>query len=179
MKKIKIILFFLITSIVTGCGFHLRGSQDLSSTLPELQLAGVNEHSDLGRELIRGLTASKVNLVIKSDTVLTVTRNQFSKRVLSVDSAGRANQYELLYQLDFSLLKKVKDDKDKPQMLDFIKPQKITERREYVFDANLVLAKSGEEMKLNNDMRQAAVLQLLRRLSFSLKAKNKAGSVTK
>ena len=44
----------------------------------------------------------------------------------------------------------------------------IHEKREYLFDANLVLAKVDEETRLNNDMRQSAILQLIRRLSFSL-----------
>ena len=62
-------------------------------------------------------------------------------------------------------------DDNKSQLVDLIAAQNISEKREYLFDANLVLAKTDEEMKLNNDMRQSAILQLLRRLKFSLKSK--------
>lgn len=171
MKKVKQTILFLLSFLIISCGFHLRGNQDLSLVLPEVQVVGVNQYSELGRELIRALNNSKVNVLDESATVLTVTQNNISKRVLSLDSAGRANQYELNYRLSFSLQKKVQGDDDKPQLVDLIAAQNISEKREYLFDANLVLAKTDEEIKLNNDMRQSAILQLLRRLKFSLKSK--------
>jgi LPS-assembly lipoprotein len=174
MKKINLIIFFLTAGLIAGCGFHLRGSQDLSADLPELQLSGINKHSELGRDLIRTLTSSKVNVVDESTTVLNITQNNISKRVLSVDSSGRANQYELIYKLGFVLQKKVQDTNDaKYRLVELVKPQTITEKREFLFDANLVLAKSSEENKLNHDMRQSALIQLLRRLKFSLKSKDR------
>ena len=171
MKKVKHTILFSLSFLIISCGFHLRGNQDISSVLPEVKVVGVNQYSELGRELIRALNNSKVNVLDESATVLTVTQNNISKRVLSLDSAGRANQYELNYRLSFSLQKKVQGDDDKPQLVDLIAAQNISEKREYLFDANLVLAKTDEEIKLNNDMRQSAILQLLRRLKFSLKSK--------
>ena len=177
MKNIKLTFVFLLSFLITSCGFHLRGSQDLSAVLPEVQIQGISKHSELARELTRALTAAKVNVLDESETLLSITRDSFSKRVLSLDSTGRVNQYELLYQLSFSLMKKVKtgnkESEDKQMVVDLIPVQNITEKREYLFDANLVLAKADEETRLNNDMRQAAMLQLVRRLMFSLKSKNK------
>lgn len=171
MKTIKISVLFLFSSLIISCGFHLRGNQDISDVLPEVHIVGVNKHSQLGRELITALTDAKTVVLDDSDILLNITRNQISKRVLSVDSAGRANQYELSYQLSFSLVKKVKtqESKNKQKLVDLIAAQTINEKREYLFDANLVLAKADEENKLNNDMRQAAIRQLIRRLQFSLK----------
>ncbi|MCK4865562.1 MAG: hypothetical protein KAT06_09030 [Gammaproteobacteria bacterium] len=172
MKKIKITFLFLLSVFIISCGFHLRGSQDLSAVLPEVQIQGTSQHSELGRELIRTLAAVKVNVVEESETLLKINQDHFSKRVLSLDSSGRANQYELIYQLNFSLMKKVKSE-SRMKVVDLIPAQNITEKREYLFDANLVLAKADEERHLNNDMRQAAMLQLVRRLMFSLKSKRK------
>ncbi len=180
MKKIKITFLFLSSFFIISCGFHLRGSQDLSSVLPEIKIQGVNKHSELGRDLYRALTTAKVNVLDESNTVLNITQNNISKRVLSLDSAGRANQYELNYKLSFSLMEKVQNEslisesleydiKQQVKYIDLIATQNIHEKREYLFDANLVLAKADEENRLNSDMRQAAILQLIRRLSFSLK----------
>lgn len=167
MNKINITALVLLSSLIISCGFHLRGSQDLSAVLPEVQLQGESKHSELGRELVRNLTAAKVNVVDESDTVLMISRNALSKRVLSLDSAGRANQYELSYQLSFSLVIKVQVE-DKQKLIDLIPGQTINEKREFIFDANLVLAKADEEQQLANDMRQNALLQLMRRLNYSL-----------
>ena len=169
MIRIKFTLLFLFSLLIISCGFHLRGNQDLSAVLPEVQVQGTNKHSELGRELVRTLTAAKVSIMDESDIILNITRDNFSKRVLSLDSAGRANQYELSYHLGFSLQKKSLID-DKQVLVDVIPAQSITAKREYLFDANLVLSKADEEMRLNNDMRQSAVLQLIRRLKYSLQS---------
>lgn len=180
MKKIKFTFLFLISFLTVSCGFHLRGSQDLSVVLPEIKIQGVNKHSELGRDLYRALTTANVNILDESNTILNITQNNISKRVLSLDSAGRANQYELSYRLSFSLTEKVQNEslmservksdikQQASKYIDLIATQNIHEKREYLFDANLVLAKVDEETRLNNDMRQSAILQLIRRLSFSL-----------
>ena len=173
MNKINITILFLLSSFMISCGFHLRGTQDLSDVLAEVQIQGTSKHSELGRELIHALTVAKVKVLNESNVVLNITQNTISKRVLSLDSAGRANQYELSYQLNFTLVKKVRSENEagenKQQLIDLIPAQNINEKREYLFDANLVLAQSNEESRLNNDMRQAALIQLVRRLKFSLK----------
>ncbi|GMR16533.1 MAG: LPS assembly lipoprotein LptE [Gammaproteobacteria bacterium] len=170
MKNTKLTFLILLGFLIISCGFHLRGNQDLSAVLPEVQIQGVNEHSKTGRELVRVLTAAKVSILEESEIILNITRDDFSKRVLSLDSTGRANQYEISYQLDFSLLKKIPVE-DKQKLVDVVPAQSITARREYLFDANLVISKADEEKRLNNDMRQAAMLQLIRRLKYSLKSK--------
>lgn len=171
MKKLNITALFLLSSFIVSCGFHLRGTQDFSTVLPEVAFQGESKHSELGRELIQALSAAKTSVLDESDTVLMITQNSVSKRVLSLDSAGRANQYELSYRLSFSLLRKVQDN-GKPKLVDLIPPQSINEKREYLFDANLVLSKADEENQLNNDMREKAILQLMRRLKFLLKKTN-------
>jgi len=173
MKKIKLTLL-LISFLLISCGFHLRGTQDLSAVLPEVQIQGTNKYSELGRELIHTLTNAKVNVMDESDVLLSISQDSFSKRVLSLDSAGQANQYELSYRLNFSLIKKIKSENkeanEQLKVTELIPAQSITEKREYLFDANLVLAKADEENRLNNDMRKAAMLQLVRRLMFLLKS---------
>ena len=171
MRKIKVTTILLFSSLIVSCGFHLRGNQDLSAVLPEVKIQGTNIHSELGRVLTRTLSNAKVSLLDESDVQLTITEDKFSKRVLSLDSAGRANQYELSYRLGFSLLKSIQEQ-GKNKTVDLIPAQTILERREYLFDANLVLAKADEEARLNSDMRKAAMLQLVRRLKFLLKSQN-------
>ena len=171
MKRLKL-TYLLISILITSCGFHLRGSQDFSKTLPEVNVSGVNKYSDLGRELLRSLAAANVNVFDESSIILNIKNDAFSKRVLSVDSAGRANQYELRYDVSFTLAKTVKNEKEQ-KIIDLIPAQSIAEKREYLFDANLILATQDEENRLKQDMRQSVILQLMRRLKFLLKTKNK------
>ena len=69
MKKVKYTILFSLSFLIISCGFHLRGNQDLSSVLPEVKVVGVNQHSELGRELIRALNNSKVNVLDESETI--------------------------------------------------------------------------------------------------------------
>lgn len=136
--------------------------------LPELNLSGVEQNSEAGRLLVQAFTNAKVIVTAAAKTELKITRFTKAKRVLSLDNNGRANQYELSYQLSFVLLrKKTQAEKEVEQVL--LPAQTITEKREYLFDANQVLAKADEENRLYRDMQEAAILQLLRRLQFSLK----------
>lgn len=167
MKNIKLTFLLLLSFMTVSCGFHLRGSQDFSKVLPEVNIVGVNKFSELGRELVRSLAIANVNVFDESSTILNITKNTFTKRVLSVDSSGRANQYELRYDISFVLINKVDGEKT----IDLMPAQSITEKREYLFDANYVLAKKNEENRLKIDMRQALIIQLMRRLKFLLKAK--------
>jgi len=184
MKKIKLTSVVIVSFLIASCGFHLRGKQDLSNVLPEVSLQGTSKHSELGRELIRTLIAAKVDVFDGSATILKVSNDTFSKRVLSLDSAGQANQYELIYNLSFSLFKAVPNQKatkdtareNLVQFVDLIPAQNISVRREYLFDANLVLAEADEERRLKADMLQDAMLQVIRRLNFSLKPRKKRDS---
>lgn len=179
MKAINIFIFLLLGSFIASCGFHLRGNQDLSADLPEVSVTGINHHSDYGRALIRALTAAKVSVFAESATVLNVNREAFSKRVISLDSAGRANQYELRHDFSFSLAKVIAQTQDKkakvkqPTLVDIMPAQTISVTKDYLFDPNSVLAGAAEERRLKTDMIEASMLQVIRRLQFSLKAAKK------
>jgi len=170
MSIFKFTSIILLSFLLISCGFHLRGNQDLSNVLPELNIVGVTKNSTLDRELKRALENAKVNIVEESKVTLTIDKSDFSKRVLSIDSTGRANQYELTYVLSFMLAQDIHNKDESPKVLDMLPKQSITEKREYLFDANLVLAKADEESRLQRDMQQAAMLQLVRRLTFLLKS---------
>jgi LPS-assembly lipoprotein len=92
--------------------------------------------------------------------VLVITQDSTSRRVLSVDNAGQANEYEVAYTLGFRL--------DNPDGANLVVPQSINLRRQYRYDPNLTLAKADEEARLVREMRQDAVRQLLRRLKAGI-----------
>lgn len=175
MKNIKFTFVMLFSLLMISCGFHLRGNQDLSAVLAEVSVQGVSQYSELGRELSRALVSAKVKVFAGAATILNVTEDNYSKRVLSLNNAGRVNQYELVYKISLSLVtvvhSKNKGKEQKPVFNKLMPDLNITIKREYLFDSNLVLAKEAEENRLKKDMLQAAMLQLIRRLKFSLKSK--------
>ena len=79
------------------------------------------------------------------------------KRILSLSGKGVVSEYELFYRVHF----RVRD----PSSETWEAVQTIEERRDYSFDNTQLLAKEGEELRLNNDMHADAVREIMRRLS--------------
>jgi LPS-assembly lipoprotein len=82
---------------------------------------------------------------------------QLGSRVLSVSSAGRADEYLLRYEVSFRLV----DADNKP----LSEPQTVKLQRDHQFDPLNVLAKEREEQELRAEMQRDAAQQILRRLS--------------
>ena len=155
----------LIYSVVllSGCGFHLRGSIDLPAELTEVALEGARPNGELGIALRNGFArvgGQVVDSAASANSVLVITQDSSSRRVLSVDSIGQANEYELAYTLGFRL--------DDPDGTNRVVQQSINLRRQYRYDPNLTLAKADQEARLVREMRQDAARQLLRRLKAGI-----------
>jgi LPS-assembly lipoprotein len=82
---------------------------------------------------------------------------RLGSRVLSVTSAGRADEYLLKYEVSFRLM----DADNKP----LSEPQTVKLQRDHQFDRLNVLAKEREEQELRGEMQRDAAQQILRRLA--------------
>jgi len=156
-----LIIPFFIT--ISGCGFHLRGQIELPEALAEVAIQGTKPYGELGVAVRNGFTRAGGQVVDSphvARSVLVITRDASQRRVLSVDSSGQANEYELDYTLGFRL--------DDPEGTNLVVPQSINLRRQYRYDATQTLAKADEEARLVREMREDAVRQMLLRLKASL-----------
>ena len=155
----------LVVSLVvlSGCGFQLRGSIELPEELSEVALEGTRPNGELGVAVRNGFSrvgGQVVDSKTRAQSVLIITQDSSSRRVLSVDSIGQANEYELAYTLGFRL--------DDPNGVNRVVQQSINLRRQFRFDPDLTLAKADEEARLVREMRQDAVRQMLRRLKAGI-----------
>ena len=157
------LIFVCNVVVLTGCGFHLRGSIELPEELSEVALKGTRPNGELGvavRNALARVGGQVVDSPASARSVLLITQDSSNRRVLSVDSVGQANEYELRYSLGFRL--------DEPQGANLVVPQTINLRRQYRFDPDLTLAKADEEARLVREMRQDAVRQMLRLLKAGI-----------
>ena len=147
----------LLLQSLQGCGWRLRGSSDIELAVPPVALRFQGASAPLQRDLRQSLSASGVQLVADAtaEIKLVVGRDTQGRRVLSVGSAGKVSEYELQYQLAFSIL-----DQNNQLLVKDV----ITQQRDYKFDEAQVLAKGDEERQLYDFMRRSAVQSLLRRL---------------
>lgn len=160
----KSIIFILIIGLLQSCGFRLRGASELPNTIKLAVIDGVALYSELGLAIKQQLVSSGTKVLTKADVDtfhFVVVRNEFSRRVLSVDSSGRANEYELTYEYSMRVL----DAKGKL----LVTERAINLNRNYIYDLDNALAKSDEEASIKLQMIQLAVRQSMRRIGIKLK----------
>ena len=92
----------------------------------------------------------------QASIIINVLNEKTSKRILSVDSDGKARMYE--FELVVGIA--VKDAEGK----NLLPNQNINLSREFLFDINSVLGKSSEEQEIYTEMRNDAARLIMRRL---------------
>ena len=166
-------LVFLIQS----CSFQLRGALDLSQDMSPIYLQK-NSLFELGREVQSLLTANKIQMAENAEQAkaqLTLLSEEKSRRVLSVDSNGRAREYLLNYKANFSI--KVNQSKDSNDLNqegkqdssshDSISQDSVSVARSLLFDPDAVIAVVNEAEILYQEMRRDAARLILLKLQAS------------
>lgn len=153
-------------SLITGCGFRLRGAVVLPEAMQETHLTGVSRHSPLGREINQALTSAGGRLVEKAaaTAVLTILNEDYNRRVLSVGSDRRAREYSLNYTLRFALYA--------PDGSVLVPARTVNASREYRFDRANVLSSGGEADVLKKEMREYGVRQMFRQLRAMMRTRD-------
>ncbi|HYB64424.1 MAG TPA: LPS assembly lipoprotein LptE [Steroidobacteraceae bacterium] len=144
---------------LAGCGFHLEGRTPLPAKVLTPYLEAEDRQSDFVQSLERALLANGAELAAdrsKASAVVTILKDSFKPRVLSVSNLNQPNEYELTYTVSFSV---TAGDKE------LLPPQEISTTRSYSFDARLLLAKGHEADILRGAMAQDLADMVMRRLA--------------
>jgi LPS-assembly lipoprotein len=154
--KARALFYVILIASLVGCGFHLRGTSDISFNSIFIQ----GNTLIISKNLKRTLTTNGVKVLDSAenaDLLLEMVGEESEKRILSLSGKGVVNEFELYYRVDYRT-KAI----DAPL---WSQVQTVEVRRDFSFsDANL-LAKQGEEKLLNQGMQQDVISSLMRRLS--------------
>ena len=125
-----------------------------------MRIEGVGLQRDIGLYLKRGLVSNGI-VVVDAGTadasVLRITENKFDRRVLSVGSSAKVNEYELNSKLSFMVFD--------AQGNVLAEEQQVEAQRDYQFDEDEVLGRESEETLLRDQLNKQLVQSILRRLS--------------
>jgi LPS-assembly lipoprotein len=161
MRKSKIKLSkalaitLLATSILSACGFQLRGDYLLDDELQTLYLSSSDVHGELTRLLKVHLTRNQVNVLSRSSVdvpELKIVSDKLDRRTLSLSPKGQVAEYELIYSVHYQLRFTGEDAID----------YRFELYRDYQDDPNFALAKSRELSLLLSEMRTSAADRILR-----------------
>jgi LPS-assembly lipoprotein len=150
----------ICATLLSACGFKLRGEVDLPYSSLYIALPQANTmRAKLARSITAGSKTTLAASAKESQAVLGIVADSTVKNVLSLNSAGRVREYQLVRTFGF----RVYD----PLGRDLIPPGQIVIRRDITFNDSEVLSKESEEGLLIRDMEDDLVQQLLRRLAAS------------
>lgn len=151
---------FLIASValISGCGWHLRGKQDVP--FDKLYIA-LNPNSEIRATIKRNLEAQTdakvVNERDEADAIFELLGQNRSSSVLAYNSEGRARIYSLRLESTFRVIL--------PNGDEILPPTKVYATRELNWDETDYNGRANEERLLYNEMEVSVIHQMVSRMA--------------
>ena len=157
MKTLTLLCGALLCTLLSGCGFQLRGAANLPfDTLYVQAPTGSQFAVQFRRVVIAGSSTRVVNTAKEAAATLVVVTELREKNILSLSGGGRVREFQLRYRLSYRMLDK--------NAVETLPVAEITLTRDFSFNDQDTLSKESEEALLFRDMQNDAVQQLVRRL---------------
>jgi LPS-assembly lipoprotein len=157
MNRRSLIAGAAAVAALSGCGFKLRGAQNLPV---ETLFLALPVNSGLGAEISRVVRSSTNARVVtdrkQAQAIFELLGESREREVLSVNAQGRAREYQLRLRSTFRVID--------PNGTELIPPTTLTARRDISFNESELLAKESEEGLLYRDMQSDLVRQMVMRL---------------
>lgn len=151
----RLITVFTLVSLLSACGFHLRGDYLLNDELQTLYVSSNDVHGELTRLVKQHLSHNQVKVLKHKNAQvpeLRIMSDTLGRRTLSVFQNGQVAEYELIYAVHYQ----IRFANEEPQNFRF------ELNRDYQDDPNIALAKSRELSLLLSEMRTSAADKILR-----------------
>lgn len=159
-------IIFITALLVSACGYHLRGALDLPVGMKSVYLDGGS--TPLREQFKRTLKSAAAELTgspVGAGMTIRIYGEDVDRRVLSLSSRGKANEFELYYRLEYELL-----GSDNSVL---VQRQPVEIRRNYFNSQQDIMAKADEEDVIRNELYQQAVRTIMDRARVALEVSAK------
>ncbi len=163
-KLFQLVLIVICVAWMSGCGLRLKGSQTISTNNKRIYVSGIPAYNPFVQQLQKtaGLSGgSVVTNFEEMDLHLRVIDQRRVRREISLSQRGKANEYELTFEIIFEVI-----DKDNHQLMP---EQSISITREYFNPQVRVLGKANEEETIWQEIYKTSANNFLQRLNVALK----------
>ena len=150
--------------VLAGCGFQLRQELKLPASLHVIRVEIVDPYTAIDGYLEEALKRAGASVVMTAETPsarLRISSLSQARNPLSVDAAGRAQEYELVYSAEFDVV-----DAENQQV---VPKQRIDLRRDYLFDTARALGNRAEEDLVLAELQRDMADAILRRVDVALR----------
>ena len=146
MKTLKPLTCLIGLLILSGCGFELQNTGNLNEKIDSVYIQTIDPYSSFFRSIKDSLRNNGVMISDKRDEasyVLVIKEDISSDRILSISAKNTPMEYEIAYQVVWSLFKGNQE---------IISDIKHIETQDYSFDQNQLLGKRKEAEYLNDSL---------------------------
>ena len=157
MKKLVLLCLSIAILTTSGCGFRLKGQYYLPESLQILHVSASKKFSPLAKQVKLRLAQNQIQLMSDPSqdvAELKILPEKFQRRTLSLFPNGQVAEYELIYQVEFAVIK------PKQEALHF----EFELSREFQDDPNNALAKERERQLILKELRVMASDRILAQL---------------
>jgi LPS-assembly lipoprotein len=156
MKRIfNFILLLILTANIASCGYQLRGSQEINFK----SITIVGGSSSFTKVLRKTFKQSGVKSQEKNaEKIVEIINDTFSKKILSLSSAGKVREYQINYKILFRF--KSKDGQ-------WSNSSNIETSRDYTYDDKNIIAKTKEETRLIKGMQEQLIRTIVTQISVT------------
>lgn len=158
MKRILTSLALIgLASVLTACGFQLRGLGDTKFALKEIDVSARNAYGDTVTQLKQVLEGSGVKVVSRAPYHLILAREDVTQRSVSYTSSARSAENELTNTLSYEI-------RGTDNLL--LLANQVQVRKVYVQDENNLIGSDQEAQQIRAEMRRDLVQQMVTRLQL-------------
>ena len=154
---VKFALVILFSSVLSACGFHLRGDYSVPQSLQKLSITSFDQYSTFTRMLKTQLRMSEIEIVEPAEDVpnLHIISEGMGERTLSLYQNTNAAEQELTFNASYRVTIPEKGTLNLSTSVS----------RSYLANSLTALAKSVERDMLEDEMRKVATDQIIRQLA--------------
>ena len=169
LSSLKVTIVVLTVSLLSACGFHLRGDYSVPEELNKISVTSYDQYSTFTRMMKGQLRMNDVEIVPPSENTpnLHIIGEGVGERTLSLYQSTLAAEKELTFNASYRVTI--------PELGSKTFSTSVT--RSYLDNPLTALAKSVERDMIEDEMRKLATSQILRQMA-RLKANIAAGSMS-
>lgn len=157
---LKILLLTSVFSLVTACGFQLRGAQDVSDDKRQVHLLTGNAPAILVRSLQQNMKFNGIQDTANAPYQIQILNHRYNRRAATLSRNSDIDEFEL--SLEVTMI--INDAEGKPLSADIT----LQRERVYDYDKNAAAASDEQEAQLRRELYQALAQTILRRyLAFN------------
>lgn len=161
-------ILLLAVFVLSSCGFHLRGSGQISTQLDVLHVTAINAYGELVQKLESVLTRAGVAIERNKSLApysLRIISEKNTRRAATTTSRITVAEYELRLVVEIQLENRTGDL--------IMAPSSLVTERVYTLDQANLTGSNEEEELLRQEMQDEIIEQIIRRVEAITRSRKK------